>query len=56
MFFLLDMGIIISYSWIEEMMENVIKEVGGGYFLLWFFVGWLYGLYYILGMLVSRNI
>lgn len=32
MFFLLDMGIIISDSWIEEMMENVIKEVGGGYF------------------------
>lgn len=28
----LDMGMIISDSWIEEMMENVTKEAGGGYF------------------------
>lgn len=26
----LDMGMIISDSWIEEMMENVTKEAGGG--------------------------
>lgn len=47
----LDMGMIISDSWIEEMMENVTKEAGGG-----FFAGWLHGLYHTLGMLASRNI